>query len=112
MPKMVTLRTLTPIFVCATPMMSASGMVIAMVKRLQGLSAIALTTTRPKTASKMVMIARMETIATTPTMGFTSSRSIWPTDLPPRRMEANITIASCTPPPSVAPIKIHSMPGR
>ena len=42
------------------------------------------------------------TIATTPTMGFTSSRSIWPTDFPPRRMEANITMASCTPPPSVA----------
>ena len=32
--------------------------------------------------------------------------------LPPRRMEANITMASCTPPPSVAPTRIHNIPGR
>jgi hypothetical protein len=112
MPKRVTVRTLTLKTWWAKPIAKASGIVMAMVKRPQGLSARALTTTRPSTARRMVMIARIETMATRPTTGLTSSFSIWPTDFPPRRIEANMTMASWTPPPRVAPMRIQSMPGR
>jgi len=50
--------------------------------------------------------------ATVPANGPTSSRTIWPSDLPRRRVEQKSTTESCTAPPSVAPISIQSMPGR
>ena len=41
-----------------------------------------------------------------------SSRAIWPSDLPSRRMEANRITKSCTAPPSTAPMMIHSVAGQ
>ena len=111
-PKIVTARTLTFPTVCATPIVMASGIVMAMVNRPHGLSASALTTTRARTASRIVMIASRLIMAMMPTTGLTSSLSIWPSDLPQRRIEANRITASWTPPPSVAPMRIQSMPGR
>ncbi len=93
-------------------MMTAMGIVAAMVNTPHGLSASALTTTSPSTARRMVMMARMLTSATSPANGPTSSRTIWPRDLPRRRTEQNMITLSCTAPPSVAPISIHSIPGR
>ena len=58
------------------------------------------------------MIASRLIMATMPTTGLTSSLSIWPSDLPQRRIDANRMTASWTPPPRVAPMRIHSMPGR
>ena len=57
------------------------------------------------------MIATMLTSAARPAKGPTSSRTIWPRDLPPRRTEQNMITQSCTAPPSVAPMSIHSSPG-
>ena len=58
------------------PITIAKGIVAAIVKSPHGLSAKALTTTKPNTASKIVMIANSEIIATKPTNGCTSSLSI------------------------------------
>ena len=69
-------------------MIIASGMVTAMVNSPHGLSASAFTTTRPSTASRMVMIASRLIIATRPMTGLISSLSIWPSDFPSRRIEA------------------------
>ena len=93
-------------------MIIASGMVAAIVNKPHGLSASAFTTTRPSTARMMVMIASRLTIAIRPITGLSSSLSIWPSDLPLRRIEENSTTASCTPPPRVAPTRIHSIPGK
>ena len=93
-------------------MSTAIGIVAAMVNRPHGLSASALTTTSASTASRMIMIAMMLTRASRPANGPTSSRTIWPSDLPRRRIEQNRMIESCTAPPSVAPMRIHSVPGR
>jgi hypothetical protein len=96
----------------ARPITIASGMVAVIVKRPHGLSARAFTTTSPSTARMMVMIASRLIIAIKPITGFSSSLSICPSDLPLRRIEAKSTTASCTPPPRVAPTRIHSVPGR
>ena len=58
------------------------------------------------------MIAKRLTIAISPITGFNSSRIICPSDLPPRRIDEKRITESCTPPPSVAPIRIQSVPGR
>ena len=58
------------------------------------------------------MMARMLMSAANPAKGPTSSRTIRPSDLPPRRTEQNMITLSCTAPPSVAPTSIHSMPGK
>ena len=94
------------------PITMAIGMVAAMVNKPHGLSASALTTTSASTASRMIMMATMLTSATAPANGPISSRTIWPSDLPRRRVEQNRITESCTAPPSVAPISIHNMPGR
>ena len=86
--------TLTLPLLIITPMMKASGMVAAMVKSPHGLSASALTTTNPSTASRIVIIANRLIIATKPMNGLSSSFSIWPRDFPSLRIEANSTTAS------------------
>ena len=58
------------------------------------------------------MIASTLTRASKPTPRPISSFTIWPSVFPPRRIEANRTIMSCTPPPRVAPIKIQRVPGK
>ena len=87
-------------------------MVAAMVKVPQGLPLSALTTTSATTASRMIMISSTVTSAVKPPTLPISSRAIWPSDLPSRRMEANRITKSCTAPPSTAPMMIHSVPGR
>ena len=94
------------------PITTAIGIVAAIVNKPHGLSASAFTTTSPSTASKITMIAMMLTNATNPANGPTSSRTICPSDRPPRRTEQNITTQSCTAPPRVAPIRIHNIPGK
>ena len=58
------------------------------------------------------MISSTVSSATKPPTLPISSRAIWPSDLPSRRMEANRMTKSCTAPPSTAPMMIHSVPGR
>ena len=58
------------------PISSAIGIVLAIVNRPQGLPRSALTTTSARTARRMIMIARMATIAASPATGFTSSFAI------------------------------------
>ena len=69
------------------PMKRAIGIVIAMEKTPHGLSASALTTTRPSTASRMTMITNTPTIAAVPPTPPSSSRAIWPSERPRRRVE-------------------------
>ena len=47
-----------------------------------------------------------------PPIAPSSSRAIWPRLRPLRRIEKNRIIMSCTQPPSTAPTRIHSVPGR
>ena len=58
------------------PMNSAIGIVIESVNRPHGLSRSALTTTSASTASRMIMIAKIATMAARPATGFTSSFAI------------------------------------
>ena len=87
-------------------------MVAAMVKVPQGLPFSALTTTSATTASRITMISSTVISAAKPPILPISSRAIWPSDLPSRRMEQNRITKSCTAPPSTAPMMIHSVPGR
>ena len=93
-------------------MKMAMGMVAAMVNVPHGLPFSALTTTSAITASRMIMISSTVTSAMKPPTLPISSRAIWPSDLPSRRMEANRMTKSCTAPPSTAPMMIHSVPGQ
>lgn len=74
-----------------SPMKIAIGMVIAMENTPHGLSASALTTTRASTASRITMITSTATIAAMPPMGPSSSRAIWPSERPRRRVEMTST---------------------
>ena len=87
-------------------------MVAAMVNAPHGLPFSAFTTTSAITASMMIMISSTVISAEKPATLPISSRAIWPSDLPSRRMEANRMTKSCTAPPSTAPMMIHSVPGR
>ena len=93
-------------------MSSAIGIVSAIVTMPHGDSARALTTTRPSTAIRMIMMPRIATSETLPAMGPISSRAIWPSDLPSRRTLAARITKSCTAPPTTTPIRIQSAPGR
>ncbi len=95
-----------------SPMNSAMGMVAAIVNAPQGLSLNAFTTTSATTASRMIMISSTVSSAVNPPTLPISSRAIWPSDFPSRRIDANRITKSCTAPPSTAPMMIHSVPGR
>ncbi len=94
------------------PISTAMGMVHAMVNSPQGLSRSAFTTTRARTASRMIMMARIATIAASPVPGPISSLAIWPSDLPSRRMEPIRITKSCTAPASTTPKTSQMVPGR
>ncbi len=74
------------------PMNTAIGMVIAMEKTPQGLSASALMMTTPRTAMRMTMMRMMPMEAMIPPVRPSSSRVICPSERPLRRMEKNRTI--------------------
>ena len=93
-------------------MNSAIGIVIAMLNVPHGEFASALTTTSARTASRMIMIDSTATSAAMPPTGPISSRAIWPSDLPSRRMEKNRTTMSCTAPAKMTPTMIQIVPGR
>ena len=93
-------------------MKSAIGMVAAIVNVPQALPFSAFTTTSATTASRITMMISTVTSATKPPTLPISSRAIWPSDLPSRRMEANRITKSCTAPPSTAPMMIQRVPGR
>jgi hypothetical protein len=93
-------------------MSMAKGMVMAVVTMPQGLSARALSTTRPRFATRITRMPKMANMAMVPAGPLTSSRTISARDFPSRRTEANRITKSCTAPPSSAPIRIHSVPGR
>ena len=93
-------------------MRSAIGTVQAMVKRPHGLSRSAFTNTSASTASRMIMMAMMATIAARPATGLTSSFAIWPRDWPSRRIDAQRMTKSWTAPAKTTPAISHSVPGR
>ena len=72
----------------------------------------AFTTTSATTASRMIMMSSTVMSAVTPPTGPISSRAIWPSDLPSRRIEAEQDDEVLHAPPSTAPMMIHSVPGR
>ena len=94
------------------PISRAMGIVQAMVNSPHGLALRAFTTISASTASRMIMIARMATIAARPATGFTSSFAIWPSDLPSRRSEQHRMVKSCTAPPRTTPAISQRVPGR
>ncbi len=72
-------------------MKRAMGMVIPTEKTPQGLSPRAFTTTRARMATMITMMSRVATRAAVPPMTPSSSRAIWPSERPPRRIEKNRT---------------------
>ena len=96
----------------ATPMHRAIGIEARIVKRPQGLSARAFTTTNPRTARMITMMETTPTRVTTPAKGPTSSETICPRLFPRRREEQKRMMQSWTAPPRVAPISIQRAPGR
>ncbi len=96
----------------AIPIATAIGIVAAIVKTPQGDSASAFTTTSARTARRITLIAVTLTRAASPATGPTSSRTIWPRDLPRRRTLQKRTTLSWTAPPKTAPIRIQRSPGR
>jgi len=95
-----------------SPMNSAIGIVAEIVNSPHGLSRSALTTTSASTASRMIMIAKIATIAAKPAVTLTSSFAICPSDLPSRRIDAHRMTKSCTAPPRTTPPISQSVPGR
>ena len=93
-------------------MRKAIGIVIASENVPHGDCASALTTTSARTASRMIMIANTAISAAAPPTGPISSRAIWPSDLPSRRIEKNRTTMSCTAPAKMTPTMIQIVPGR
>ncbi len=75
------------------------------------LSARAPTTTMPRPAIAMTMIARIATIATIPGSTPSSSRTSSASERPPRRMEAVRMTKSCTAPASTTPASSQRKPG-
>ena len=69
----------------------AIGIVIAIENTPHGLDASALTTTRASTASRITMITKTATIADAPPTAPISSRTIWPSERPRRRVDTHST---------------------
>ncbi len=72
-------------------MKSAIGMVIAMENTPHGLWARPRTTTSASTARMIIMMTRTPTIAVAPPVFPSSSRAIWPSERPRRRVEIHNT---------------------
>ena len=90
----------------------AIGIVAATVEVAHGLCFSAFTTTRPRTAMRMIMIIVAPTSAAQPPSGPSSSRAIWPRLRAWRRVDRNMMTMSWTQPPSTDPARIQSVPGR
>jgi len=93
-------------------MKSAIGIVMPIEKTPHGDSASALTTTSARTASSSIMIRKTAISAATPPTTPISSRTIWPSDLPLRRIEKNRITMSWTAPARMTPTMIQIVPGR
>lgn len=81
-----------------TPMKRAIGMVMPMEKTPQGECASAPTMTSASTASRMIMMTNTARRAAAPPTGPISSRAIWPSERPSRRVEKNSVTMSWTAP--------------
>src|SRR5918998_6482718 len=92
-----------------TPMKMAMGNVIASENEPHGDSASASTTTSASTASRMTMMESTAMSAATPPTGPISSRAIWPSVLPSRRMEKKSVVMSCTAPARMTPTMIQTV---
>ena len=99
-------------YIRKSPMKSATGMVMAMVKVPQGLDLSAFTTISAATPSKMMRMLITAKKDTNPPIGPISSFAIWVSDFPSRRTEKSRMTKSCTHPPKTAPAKIQRVPGR
>ena len=89
----------------------AMGIVALIVNVPQALSAKALTTMMPRPARAMTRIKRRATTAVTPAVVLISERAISASDRPPRRVEAQSTIESCTAPARQQPASSQMKPG-
>ena len=87
-------------------------MVMPMEKTPHGEPASALTMTRASTASRMIMIMKTAIRAATPPTGPISSRAIWPSERPLRRVEKKRVTMSWTAPAKITPATIQMVPGR
>jgi hypothetical protein len=95
-----------------SPISTAIGIVPNTVAVAHGLCFMALTTTRPSTAIRMIMIVSVPMIA-----GQAADRAeLVARHLarlrPSRRVDMNRMVMSWTQPPSTAPTRIHNVPGR
>ena len=90
----------------------AIGIVAATVEVAHGLCFMAFTTTSPRTAMRIIIIAKVPINAAAPPIGPISSRAICPKLRPLRRVDINKVTMSCTQPPKTAPNKIQSVPGK
>ncbi len=93
------------------PMNIPMGMVMAMVKVPQALSARALTTMMPRPARAMVRMNRIETVPAAPAIGPISVLTRSAMDMAPRRVEAHSTIESWTAPARQTPATSQISPG-
>ena len=92
-------------------MKTASGIVAPIVKSPHALSASALTTTMPRPASAMTTMKITAMEAVMPAIGLISVRAISPSDRPPRRVEPQSTVMSCTAPARQQPATSQMNPG-
>ena len=76
------------------PISTAIGMVANTVEVAHGLCFIALTTTSPSTAIRMIMMVSVPRMAANPPTGPSSSRAIWPRLRPLRRVDRNKMVIS------------------
>lgn len=87
-------------------------MVMPMEKTPHGECASAFTMTSARTASRMIMMMKTATRAAIPPTGPISSRAIWPSERPLRRVEKNSVTMSWTAPMKMTPTTSQIVPGR
>jgi hypothetical protein len=94
-----------------SPMNRARGIDVPIVNVPQALSWSALTTASPRPARAITMMKRIATAAVAPATGPISSRVIWASDRPPRRVEAHKMMKSWTAPARQTPATSQMRPG-